>query len=101
MADSLKRVVWAKDAQNQDRINYYLFQKSLAVMAEATPDPDELAFARNIYAGDFNAFACAMVVVSNATIGAVIDADGTPSENDIDFVVSSDQWANLAGASQS
>ena len=98
MADSLKRISKAKDAQFQDRIDYYLFQKSLSVMAEASPDADELAFAKKVYAGEHNLLACAKVVVSNATIGTAIDAGNQPSEGDIEYVVVTDQWNNMAVA---
>ena len=98
MADSLKRIAKANDKQFQDRIDYYLFQKALATMALASPDADELSFSKMIYYGQHNLLPCAKVVVSNATIGAAIDLGNEPSESDVEYVVATDQWSNLAAA---
>jgi len=98
MADSLKRITWAKDKQNQDRVDYYLFQKALAVMALETPGADDLAFAKMIYVGSHNLLACAKVVVSNTTIGAKIDVGTAVPDSDIEYVVMTEQWTALAGA---
>ena len=101
MADSAKRMTWAKTAENQNRVDYYLFQKALAVMAETTPDADDLVFAKQVYSGAHNSVACAKIVASNATIGTAIDADNTVTEGDIEFVVVTDQWHNMAVAANS
>ena len=100
MADSLKRITWAKDAQVQDRIDFYLFQKAISIMAQETPDADELAFSKDVYVGKVNLLACAKVVVSNATIGAVVDAGNAVSESDMEYVIATDQWHNMAVAAE-
>lgn len=101
MADSAKRMTWAKTAENQNRVDYYLFQKALSVMAEETPNADQLAFAKQIYSGQHNSLACAKVVASNSTIGTAVDADNAVSETDIEYVVVTDQWDNMAVAANS
>lgn len=101
MADSAKRITWAKTEENQMRIDYYLFQKALSVMAEVTPNANQLAFAKQVYNGQHNLLACTKVVVSNATIGSNIDTGTDVPEADIEYVVVTDQWQNIADAATS
>lgn len=98
MADSIKRVQWSRDAETQDRVLYYLFQKAKAVKSESTPAADELALADRVYNKSVNLFAACMVCATNATIGAAIDAGNAASDSDIEYVVVTDQWANMAAA---
>lgn len=97
MADSLKRSEWAKDKQTHDRIQYWLYQKAMAVFAEETPAADSLAMARKIYRGEADLYIAACVMAANTSIGTAVDAGSTPPDSDLEWAVG-DQWANMAAA---
>lgn len=87
MADALKRISKSKDAAFQDRCTYYLHQRALIVINEATPDADQLLLAKAVVAGQVNLEDVARIVVTNFDIGASIDADETPLESAIEYVL--------------
>lgn len=98
MADSLKRIAWSRDKQTQDKIHYYMFQKAKAVLTTGTASQKQLDMSQRVYAQTVNLFAACMICATNATIGTAIDADNTPAESDIEYVVVTDQWENMANA---
>ena len=98
MANATKRFQWSNDKETQDRITFYLFQKAKAVLTAGTADQDELDFSSRIYNQSYNKFAASMICASNATIGSAIDAGDAVSDSDIEYVVVTDQWANMAAA---
>jgi len=87
MADALKRISKSKDKAFQDRCAYYMYQKAAAVFAQGTPDANDLLLAKALWAGQVKIEDMARIVVTNATIGATIDADGIPAEGDIEYVI--------------
>jgi hypothetical protein len=98
MANAIKRIQWSRDAEVQDRILYYLFQKAKATSTTGTAAQSELDLAGRVYGQTVNLFAACMVCATNTTIGAAIDADASVVDNDIEYVVVTDQWANMAAA---
>lgn len=98
MADALKRIQWSRDKETQDRVLYYLFQKSKAVLTKGTAAQKELDIANRVYSQKVNLFAACMICAANPTIGAAIDAGKPVSDSDIEFVVGTDQWDKLASA---
>jgi len=98
MADSIKRIQWSRVLMNQDKVLYYLFQQAKAVLTAGTAAQPELDLASRIYGNTVNLFAACMICASNSTIGTAIDADNAPSESDIEYVVVTDQWENMANA---
>lgn len=98
MADAIKRIQWSNDKETQDIITYYLFQKAKAVLTAGTAPQAELDFAQRVYNQSYNKFAASMICASNTTIGAAVDAGNTVAESDIEYVVTTDQWANMAAA---
>ena len=102
MADALKRISKTKDQAFQDRCQYYTYQKSSAVFAQETPDADDLLLAKALWAGQVKMEDVARIVVTNASIGASIDAGNTVSEGDIEYViVTADTFHQLALAYKS
>ena len=98
MADSIKRIQWSRDKETQDKVLFYLFQKAKAVSTAGTAAQAELDFADRVYAQTCNMFAACMICATNATIGAAIDGDNAVADSDIEYVVGTDQWANMANA---
>ena len=90
MADAAKRISKTKDLSFQDRCTYYMYQKAAAVFAEATPDADDLLLAKALWANKVSMQDIARIVVTNATIGAAIDAGNDPTESDIEYVIVTD-----------
>jgi hypothetical protein len=87
MTDALKRISKTKDQAFQDRCSYYMYQKAAAVFAETTPDADDLLLAKALWANKVSMQDMARIVVTNAPIGAAIDAGNTPAEGDIEYVI--------------
>ena len=98
MAESLKRIAWSRDKETQDRINYYMFQKAKSILTEGTASPAQLAMSQRIYNQTVNLFAACMICATNPTIGAAIDAGNAVTKTDIEYVVVTDQWENMADA---
>ena len=87
MADALKRISKVKDSAFQDRCTYYMYAKAATIFAEETPDADDLLLARALWANQVKIEDMARIVVTNASIGAAIDADTDPVESDIEYVI--------------
>ncbi len=71
----------------QDRCTYYMYQQAGVVFAQLTPDPDDLLLAKALWSGNVSMQDVARIVVTNATIGAAIDAGNTIAEGDIEYVI--------------
>lgn len=83
----------------QDRCRYFYTKHAVTVMAEdeSTADHEQrVDFAGQVLSGSFPAYELAVAVATNATIGATIDADGTPADNDIDYVVQNETYNAFA-----
>lgn len=87
MANALKRISQTKDQAFQDRCAYYMYQKAAAIFAAAEPDADDLLLAKALWANKVQMQDMARIVVTNATIGAAIDAGNDPTESDIEYVI--------------
>ena len=98
MANAIKRIQWSRDKETQDRVTFYMFQKAKAVLTAGTAGTKQLELSERVYNGTFNKFAACMICASNATIGTAIDAADTVADSDIEYVVGTDQWANMADA---
>ncbi len=98
MANAIKRIQWSRDAETQDRVTYYMFQKAKEVITAGTADQKQLDLSARVYNQSFNSFAACMICASNATIGAAIDGATDVADSDIEYVVGTDQWANMADA---
>jgi len=90
MADALKRVSKTKDKAFQDRCAYYMYAKAAVIMAQETPDANDLLLAQALWAGKVNFEDIARIVVTNSDIGAAIDSDNNPAESAIEWVIYSD-----------
>lgn len=91
MADSLKRITMAKDAQFQDRCKYYAMEKAKVVMAQGSPNANELALSKEVVNGTAPMFDLAIMVISESTIGTTVDGGGTPVESDVAWAVTADE----------
>ena len=83
----------------QDRCRYFYTKYAVTVMAEADTVEDHEArvdFAGQVLSGSFPAFELAVAVATNATIGATINADGTPADTEIDYVVQNETYNAFA-----
>ena len=98
MADSIKRIQWSRDAENQDRILYFLFQKAKAIRVAGTSDQKENDLCDRIYTNTVNKFAACMLCATNATIGEAIDGDNSVSDSNIEYVIATEQWDTLVAA---
>lgn len=94
MADALKRISKSKDKAFQDRCMYYMYQKAAAVFAQGTPDADDLLLAKALWAGQVKIEDMARIVVTNSSIGTVIDNDTAVSESDIEWAIVTDDTFN-------
>lgn len=83
MTDAIKRIAKSKDASFKDRCVYYMWEKADAVFAEESPYPNELAFAKALYANKVNYEDMSKIVVRNPTIGAKIDSDEKLNPEDV------------------
>ena len=90
MATAFKRISMTKDQEFQDRCEYYMYQKAAAVFAAGTPDADDLLLAKALWAGQVNRQDIARIVVTNASIGAAIDAGTEVTESAVEWTVTSD-----------
>ena len=103
MANSLKRVTWAKTAQNQDKCRFYLFQKAKDVLVAENANPgsqniNHVEYAKIVFSGSADLETVAMIVMQNETLGAAVDTDAAIDEASIQWVIYTDQWDNLAKA---
>ena len=98
MANAIKRIQWSRDAQTQDTVVYYMFQKAKLVSTAGTASQSQLDLAGRIYNQSVNMFAVCMVCATNSAIGSAIDSGAAVLEGDLDWVVTTDQWDNLAEA---
>ena len=87
MTDALKRINQTNDLAFQNRCLYYMHQKAAEIFAAQSPDADDLLLAKALWASKVAIKDMAQIVVTNATIGAAIDAGNTPIESDIEYVI--------------
>lgn len=102
MADSLKRTTWAKDAQVQDRVRWYLWEKASGVIAAEIANPAsqaaaEVSYAKKVFSGSASFERAAFVVALNAAIGAAVDGDQAVADAAIQTAVTA-LWSTLATA---
>lgn len=92
--DSVKRVSYAKDAGFQKRVGYWYWVRASQVLDQETPDPDDLAFAKAVYAKKVDKEDMCMTVITNTNIGAALDSDGAIDEDDLEWAVITDNQFN-------
>jgi len=101
MADAIKRQSYADHDGFQKRVAYYFWDQARAVLAQETPDADDLAFAKGVYAGQVKIKDMCLTVITNTSIGTSIDGGSEPSDSDLEWAVKTDnQFHNLALAYQ-
>jgi hypothetical protein len=99
MADALKRITAARDKEFQDRVSFYMWHKANTVLDDETPNADDLSLAKAIIARQVNAEDMTMVVITNSTVGAKVDAGNAVLDSEIERVVVSDtKFHDLAEA---
>jgi len=91
MADSGKRIRMSKDAEFQNKCCWYMYQKAAAIFAQETPDTDDLLLAKALWAGQVDIEDMARIVLTNATIGAAVDAGNAVQEDWVEYAVTSDE----------
>ena len=87
MPNSTLRMNITKDKSFQDRCMYYMYQQADVVFNQGTPDADDLLLAKALWAGQVNIEDMARIVVTNATVGAAIDAGNAVPDSDIEYVI--------------
>ena len=106
MADSVKRQTMANNKPFQDRCEYYFYEHARTVLEATTPDANDLAFAKAIWAGQVRVVDITKVVMTNATVGTKIDNDqkldpedititDPITESDLAYVVTTEDKFNL------
>lgn len=75
MADALKRIQMSNNTAFQNRCMYFMYEQSGVVLGQETPDVDDLLLAKAIWAGTVKPNDMVRIVLTNATIGAQVDAD--------------------------
>lgn len=99
MADALKRQNYAEHKEFQQRAGYYFWLRSAAVLADASPDADDLKLAKAVYAGQVSLKDMGLTIITNTSIGTTLDGDGAPTDSDIEWAVITDnQFHKLAVA---
>lgn len=109
MANPNKRITIAETGEFKGRVNYYLMLKAAAVFADTgSYTANEIAFAKLVYARDYDEFWCALIITGNATIGGMIDSavDTTAAftaidaeQNDpIEYAVMTEKWTDIANS---
>jgi len=97
MADALKRQSYADHTAFQRRVAYYFWDQAKIVLADDTPDADDLAFAKAVYGGQVKIKDMCLTVITNTSIGTSIDNETEPTDSDIEWAVKTDnQFHNLA-----
>lgn len=97
MADALKRIYMAKTEGFQGRCRWYMYQKAAAIFDQETPDTDDLLLAKALWSNQVRMEDMAMIVLTNSTIGAAVDAGNAVLDSDIEYVIMTDTaFHNLA-----
>ncbi len=97
MANALKRQNYADHGEFQQRVGYYFWERSKAVLADSGINADDLKLAKAVYASQVNKKDMCLTLITNTSVGTTIDGDGAPTDSDIEWaVVTDNQFHNLA-----
>jgi hypothetical protein len=99
MSDALKRINKARDPEFQDRVMFYMWVQAVTVLEATTPDTNDLALAKAIFAGSVKAEDMTRVVITNGTIGAKVDSDTAVLDSEIEYVVVTENKFNALAQS--
>ena len=66
---------------------YFMFEQAAVVFGQETPDADDLLLAKALWSGQVKAEDMARVVMTNATVGGKIDNEAEVLDNEIEYVV--------------
>lgn len=94
MTDSIKRQTMANNKPFQDRCEYYFYEHARGIFEASSPNTDDLAFAKALWSGQVKIIDLTKAVITNATIGAAIDAGTEITESDLAYVVSTENKFN-------
>ena len=91
-----KRLFWAGQPENQDRVFLFLLEKAVNVIQLATPDPEDFKLASYIMAGSMNKELAALILFNeSALIGPKIDTDVTITDSNIHYVINDGNKFNV------
>ena len=99
MSDALKRINKARDPEFQDRVMFYMWVQAVTVLEATTPDTNDLALAKAIFAGSVKAEDMTRVVITNGTIGTKVDSDTAVLDSEIEYVVVTENKFNVLAQS--
>lgn len=85
--DATKRRNAIKDQSFKMRVSEYFYSKANEILLSDTPDADELAFSKAVFAGQVKEEDMTRIVAYNSAIGAAIDAGSDIPEGDIAYAV--------------
>ena len=85
--NSQKRMTFSYNKGFQERCKWFMYQHAKGILESETPDADELAFSKALFAGNVKAEDMSRIVAYNTSIGAAIDAGTAIAESDIEYAV--------------
>lgn len=88
MVDSLKRISMANNPDFQKRCLVFMLEKAQAVLAQESPDADELKLAEALWTNNSLDFQkISFLVLGNPSIGNCCDAKQEITDNDLNYVM--------------
>lgn len=87
MADALKRIQMSENKAFQNQCMYFMYEQASVVFGQDTPDTDDLALAKAVWAGQVKPNDMARVVLTNTTVGGKVDTDHEITDSEIEYVV--------------
>jgi len=93
--DSQKRMTFSYNKGFQERCKWFMYQHAKGILESETPDTDDLKLAQNIWSGGVNYQNVALIMMTNATIGSHVDNDEQISDNEIEYVISTENKFNI------
>lgn len=67
-----------------------MYQHAKSILENATPNTDDLKLAQNVWAGGLDYQNVALILMTNATIGAHVDNDEPILDSEIEYVISTE-----------
>ena len=94
MIDSQKRMTFSYNKSFQERCKWFMYQHAKTVLENETPDTDDLKLAQNVWAGGLDYQNVALIMMTNATIGAHVDNDENITDSEIQYVITTENKFN-------
>ena len=96
--DAKKRRDKIMNRDFQTIVSEYFYKKANDILLSETPDADELAFSKALFAGNVKAEDMSRIVAYNSSIGSAIDVGTEISEGDIEYAVLTESRFTLLAA---